>query len=240
LGFAEKTREISLFTVTITLIAVLATVIGHYILQPPELFARVATGGSALAVIIAGPISYYMGVKFKQMSELYDEREKLINYDRLTGVLTREGFFERMARNGMNEGLTLMIDLDHFKAVNDTYGHFVGDEVLRHVAARIRETVRPMDLLARFGGEEFILFLKDMDKQNGLEVAERIRSQVAGTPVRTGGAAITVTVSIGAAKLCPQRDLDLALRSADSALYAAKTSGRNRLAYQDNGLKQAA
>jgi diguanylate cyclase (GGDEF)-like protein len=121
----------------------------------------------------------------------------------------------------------LMLDLDHFKTINDTYGHMTGDQVLISFVARVRDQLRRPDQLGRFGGEEFILLLPDTPPESALVVAERIRTAVA----RASDGLPAITVSIGVTSNRPdEADIDELLARADRALYMAKTGGRNRIA----------
>lgn len=130
----------------------------------------------------------------------------------------------------------LMIDIDHFKEVNDTYGHLAGDEVLREVAHRIATQVRSSDVAARFGGEEFVVLLPDTDERLARNLAERVRRVVRATPVRINDElAMTVTISLGVAAVGPPRHGDpralgqSLLEAADAAMYRAKETGRDRV-----------
>ena len=131
----------------------------------------------------------------------------------------------------------LMIDVDHFKAVNDRFGHLVGDEVLREVAQRIESQVRASDVAARYGGEEFVILLPGTALDDGERLAQRVRGAVAGSPIEvSAGSQLELTVSIGLAEARPQADSELKLAGerllaqADVALYEAKASGRNTVA----------
>jgi len=126
----------------------------------------------------------------------------------------------------------LVLDIDYFKAVNDTWGHDAGDEVLREFAQRLRKSVRGIDLVCRLGGEEFVVVMPDTDAGVASIVAERIRNRVASEPfaIHKGARAIDVTVSIGMAqRLAGDTDADTILKRADQALYRAKRDGRNRV-----------
>ncbi|AMJ60035.1 hypothetical protein AXW83_06745 [Bosea sp. PAMC 26642] len=124
----------------------------------------------------------------------------------------------------------LMIDLDNFKSVNDTYGHVAGDEVLKTFATRGNILFRATDLFARIGGEEFVALLVGTDKAGALLVAERLRSSIAESSIRTSAGSIRVTASVGlAAVTMKDRSVTSSLRRADKALYRAKESGRNRV-----------
>jgi diguanylate cyclase (GGDEF)-like protein/PAS domain S-box-containing protein len=154
--------------------------------------------------------------------------------DALTGLPNRREFNERLQRalqRARRSGLAVAVfalDLDHFKAINDTHGHAVGDEALRAFARRIRGPLRQSDHLARLGGEEFIVLLPGAPVSNALEIAERLRASVAEAPL-VDVPRVAVTVSIGVAAFRPgDRGTDLLAR-ADTAAYAAKRSGRDRV-----------
>jgi diguanylate cyclase (GGDEF)-like protein len=168
---------------------------------------------------------------------LEEELLRLAASDPLTGLANRRGFFEQAARvHGMSQRTgaplsMIMLDVDHFKAVNDAYGHEAGDAVLRAVADRLRESLRVSDLPGRVGGEEFAVLCPGTELAGGAELAERLRRAVAAMAVVVGGQTVRVTASFGVAE-CRQT-LDTApsacLSRADQALYAAKRSGRNRV-----------
>ena len=161
----------------------------------------------------------------------------LAETDALTGVSNRRGLircYESMTRDKRRDGrmALLLLDLDHFKRVNDTYGHDAGDSVLIAFARRVQGALRREDLLARMGGEEFAVLLPERDPSAALAIAERIRWLVEEIPVTVDDNEIRITVSIGiAVRTAAERedvDLTLLLRLADRALYQAKAAGRNR------------
>jgi two-component system cell cycle response regulator len=125
----------------------------------------------------------------------------------------------------------MMTDIDHFKAVNDKWGHDGGDRVLREFAARLRKNVRGIDLACRYGGEEFVVVMPDTPAPIAEKVAERIRAEIASAPfVVADGTAIEITVSVGVSSLKPYADsMDALMKRADVALYEAKSGGRNRV-----------
>ena len=160
------------------------------------------------------------------------ELRKLACLDPLTGVLTRRGLdmaVKRLkAKSDADAACVVMIDLDHFKSVNDTYGHGVGDRILQIMVAACRAVVRPQDIIARVGGEEFAIILPGMILSEGLKAAERMRKAIAAQITVTREGSISVTASFGVAMtLSGMSDIQDALAAADAAMYAAKAGGRN-------------
>ncbi len=166
--------------------------------------------------------------------QLMAELERLSETDVLTNTLNRRGFiksaereFARMRGTGARPTL-VMIDIDHFKGVNDVYGHAAGDMVLAMMADRCRETIRRTDILARFGGEEFVILLTEATKEEAHAIIARLQLAIAGCRVPTIKGDVSVTASFGMASVDPSAvDLETGIRLADEALYEAKNSGRN-------------
>ncbi|MBK6287141.1 MAG: GGDEF domain-containing protein [Gammaproteobacteria bacterium] len=123
----------------------------------------------------------------------------------------------------------LVVDIDHFKRINDCFGHSAGDQVLRTVAAQITDCLRPYDQAFRFGGEEFVVMLSQTAQVKGMEIAERIRQRIATHRKPDGGSAPTITVSIGCGEFRHDETIGELFDRADRALYAAKNQGRNRV-----------
>lgn len=143
----------------------------------------------------------------------------------------------RVKRHG-NSNFVLVLDLDHFKKVNDTYGHIAGDQILVKIADILKHAVRSEDIVARFGGEEFLILLLEANQTAAWAVAERIRKTVESTPVEYEGQTIHVTVSIGGCHITASRMLNpqMALSFADEALYVSKDTGRNKTTFYRPGL----
>lgn len=157
----------------------------------------------------------------------------LARRDALTGLPNRLAGNERLLdefmrmKRSLEPYAVLMMDIDHFKTINDAYGHAAGDEVLRHVAKVLKHSIRESDFVARFGGEEFLALLPDTDLEGALIVGEKVRQAMESTPAPIAG---RLSISIGLALATVEHDdMDIAVRQADRGLYEAKRSGRNRL-----------
>jgi len=160
---------------------------------------------------------------------------QMIHLDELTGLLTKRSLFraldaELMRTERFRHPLSiLMMDLDHFRLINDAYGHVVGSRCLSEVGALIRETVRASDVSGRYGGEEFVSFLPETDTAAALMIAERVREAFAARTFECGATSYQVRISVGIATYpADGANVDALVRSADTALYRAKALGRNR------------
>ncbi len=168
------------------------------------------------------------------------ELERLAHTDTLTELANRRHFFlelEKEVQRGLRHGngfCLMMLDLDHFKRVNDRHGHVVGDEVLVAVARSLRSVVREVDFVARMGGEEFAVLMPETELEGAIALAERLRVRVGTLPhIGDNGESFHVTVSVGVAAWAVGRDPNQLLRVADAALYTAKNAGRNRVVSGD-------
>lgn len=176
-----------------------------------------------------------------RVERLNDDLKQLSRTDGLTGLFNRRYWqerFERLFKLGRRRetpSTALMLDIDHFKKINDTYGHQAGDEVIKTLAQVIRKSVRETDLPGRYGGEEFAIVLEDSSADNAKSVAERIRRLSEAMRVEFEGRQIQFTISIGLCEFNPVFSTAMAwLEQADQALYRAKTDGRNRVVCAEN------
>ena len=176
--------------------------------------------------------------EIEQRKKTQEELERIVLLDPLTGLYNRRHFFNvaftefKKARRYGRPLSVILLDADHFKNVNDTYGHAVGDRVLIHLSEIMRNSLRTVDILARYGGEEFIILLPETNLPHTLYAAERIREQVEKTPLPLEDGQVDLTVSLGVADIqsCPTEcSFDNLLLHADKALYNAKNTGRNRI-----------
>lgn len=165
----------------------------------------------------------------------FNENLEMVVADPLTGLGNRR-FFDRSveplfdALETENQPFSIMVfDIDHFKRVNDILGHDMGDQILKEVATRLATNMRAIDIVSRYGGEEFMIAMPATNQDEALQAADRVRSFISGTPIYVDGQALHITTSAGIAEVCKGEDLRGVFRRADDALYKAKQAGRNRV-----------
>jgi diguanylate cyclase (GGDEF)-like protein len=201
---------------------------------------------TTLIVIVVGyPLAHFFLGQNAKLAAMAAELDRATKTDGLTGLANRRSFFNE-ARHVINKGdqsigsgAILFIDVDHFKSVNDTFGHAVGDAVLCELASVLRSTISEGDLAARLGGEEFAVLLASAGRGRIFQVAERIRRDTKAIATAIGLGRREVTVSIGVSMYRPGQNLEAVLISADQSLYAAKAQGRDRIVYANRGLAAA-
>jgi diguanylate cyclase (GGDEF)-like protein len=194
--------------------------------------------GCTTTVLLLGLIYFFTSSLIKKLAEARMRIEHIAITDELTGSFNRRHVlmrfveeFEEARRLGKNLGC-IMADIDHFKLVNDTYGHLKGDEVLKVVSLRLKQSIRAYDILGRYGGEEFIILLPDANLEQAWNFAERTRMKVRETKIHDIG----VTLSLGVTELQEgDQSIDDIIRRADEALYKAKNAGRDRVEWLAEG-----
>lgn len=175
------------------------------------------------------------------LTEQLEQAEHQALLDPLSGLLNRRGLYKKIdsriaEHGGLGGGILLVADIDHFKVINDNYGHVLGDKVIRAVAQVLCENTKGRDIAARIGGQEFAIFLPDTDVGGATILSERIRTSVAARTIRRSDGdrpAGRVTLSIGIAEATATSSLDSMIAQADAAMYAAKRAGRNRVSVHD-------
>jgi two-component system cell cycle response regulator len=179
------------------------------------------------------------------LRENFNENLEMVVSDPLTGLGNRR-FFDRAIHplfdvlNTKNEPFSIMIfDIDHFKRVNDILGHDMGDQILKEIAARLVTNMRSIDIVSRYGGEEFIIAMPNTSRDEAILAADRVRGLIAGTPVYVDGQALQVTTSAGVAEVAKGEEFRDVFKRADAALYKAKQGGRNQV-LADTTLEAAA
>jgi diguanylate cyclase (GGDEF)-like protein len=201
--------------------------------------ATLDAGGSLVALVagalaLTGVVVWRQRVVMRENERLVAELHRTANTDALTGLLSRRRFLELAERVVHRSGsdrasvAVLMIDIDHFKKINDSLGHASGDAAICEVAARCESALRPGDLLGRLGGDELVAILAGITAEDTDHIATRLTRSVADAPVVTSGGSVVVTISIGASVADAPVALDQLLSDADTTLYAAKAAGRNQ------------
>jgi diguanylate cyclase (GGDEF)-like protein len=213
--------------------------------EPRKLTASQMEDLKDLAAMVEVEIkSKQLAVAQLRMNEELAAAKKAVLVDPLTRLWNRAGGEEFLARQHQvaaqrrEKFCIAMLDIDFFKKINDTYGHSVGDEVLREVARRILRSIRNDDFACRMGGEEFLLVIADPLATDAINIAQRVREAVRGTPIESEGHSITVTISMGLAYFDPAElvTTEEVIRLADAGLYRAKESGRDRIiSHIENG-----
>lgn len=208
----------------IVLMAVLSwfSVVGGYISQ---LRQRVNRTNSELSIALA---------KIAQLVEI-DDLTGVYNRRKMLEILKRE---KARADRGGDGFAICLFDLDHFKQINDNFGHLAGDNVLQVLTTEVQKEIRASDFLVRYGGEEFVVILSSTNLDGALEYAERIRIRVAEISYPNLADTTRVTISIGVVCYTPPESLERLLTKADEALYVAKTKGRNRIEIYDNSIER--
>jgi diguanylate cyclase (GGDEF)-like protein len=216
-------------------VASILTVVGHLI-TPSVVDPRYSMINRGLALSTIWFIAVLALIHLNAQLVARARLEWMATYDALTGVYNRRFVLEqlqrlvKMARRYDQPFGVVLLDVDHFKRVNDRRGHAAGDEVLQTVCAVTRRCIRDVDVLGRYGGEEFLVLLPNADREEAVAVAERIRGAVRAARAPVAGDPLRVTVSLGVSVPAPGvEDAASLIAAADAALYAAKRGGRNRV-----------
>lgn len=191
-----------------------------------------------LPILLAGPLFFYLSLKLRELAIVNHKLAIAASTDSMTGCLNRGAFAEKVERyfhtsppkgSKLSRGALLVVDADHFKSINDRFGHSEGDEALQLIAAVISACVREGDVVGRLGGEEFGIFLPGATPVNAVDVAERMRRAVADTRFTPGGHMHALSISVGGAVFDAPSTFAELYRIADRFLYVAKEGGRNRV-----------
>jgi diguanylate cyclase (GGDEF)-like protein len=228
----------------ITGLTMVGFLFGNSHLDSPYSPSAVATG--VLAMVYLG-VSFHAYVDrsmsyFKRMRDYNNQLQDLASHDPLTRVFNAGAYYRacdqqiHVSQRSNQTFAVLFIDLDHFKSINDTYGHAVGDDVLRTVAQTLQTTVRRSDIVGRIGGEEFSVFLPNTQLLGAQQLAETLRVAIESIQIEVNGMHLRITASIGvAAKRFDQETMQAIQQLADQAMYEAKRGGRNRVSIFGSG-----
>jgi diguanylate cyclase len=208
----------------------------YFLNESPALMTKGLVSAAIIPVILAGPLFFYLTLKLRELAIANHRLRELASTDSLTGCLNR-GAFTRILDDFLHgrgaaetpTGALLVIDADHFKSINDRFGHHSGDEALKVIATAIRASLRRDDRLGRLGGEEFGVFLPGADLAQASLVAERIRKMVNAVDFVAAGEPCDLSVSVGGAAFARRMSFGELFRIADERLYTAKKTGRDRV-----------
>ncbi|PWK68432.1 GGDEF domain-containing protein [Aminobacter sp. AP02] len=252
-------KSVILKTAAVTLVSIVGS-LAMVLTIVPALGGTVGVIGWLMCILcplaIATPLAFFtflQGEKLKvahadltrahaQLAAAHRRLSEKASRDEMTGMLNRENFFAALdgSRRKTDRGALLIIDADHFKQINDSFGHLTGDQALLQIASAITRGVRSGDILGRIGGEEFGAFLAGASEEEAKLVAERIRSEVERLRFQPNDEpAVPLTVSIGGTNCASEANVSELMRAADKRLYEAKRRGRNRAIF-DTGISEAA
>ena len=235
----KTNRDAIVFAIGITIACVIITAMAtsavFNLFKPQSHFAYVLSASTIIA-IVAPTVVGVLAANVLHIEKIRHELQQQAHADPLTGLLNRRAFCEVLAREHRRMERTrsqcaiIMIDIDHFKNINDLHGHAAGDLVLKAIGGALQGGLRPaMDYVARWGGEEFVALLTHTDLEGAVSAAERLRRTIEALDPSIGKVCLGVTASFGVTELPGGSEFDDALDQADRCLYAAKASGRNKI-----------
>jgi len=220
-------------------------IVSYYANFEPERLLFEMTIAGAITVVAASPTIWYFQRQHKRLAALSRELVYLSTTDQMTGLLNRPSFLKEVEKlldsvpSDRAAGAFAYIDADHFKQINDRYGHAVGDDTIRYIARHIRDAARPNDLCGRLGGEEFAMFLAGENNSGAGCIAEQLRRRIAQQVAFSDLEVREVSVSIGVAEHRPGQTAAEVIREADRNLYEAKNNGRNSVVVDYKSIRAA-
>lgn len=231
-------KDVWICTVSIVFISVFSALTGVlclYLMAGVEAFhlQNVIIMAAILPILIASPMTYYVACTSLKLTETQTELRQLAETDDLTKLPNRRSFFRQahaLLETQSAPAALMVIDADHFKELNDSYGHAVGDRALVAIADVLRSSFRQNDLLCRVGGEEFAVLVCGMNADQANILATRVVERISANPLTEPGAIIEFSVSCGIADTLTSRNMPALFKAADDAMYMAKKQGRNRVA----------
>lgn len=237
-----STRQVFILLALITLISVavpvlsIAAALAFVAGLPPQAYWGTLTVAGIIPLLIAPPIAIGALSILRLLTATLDQLDNCVRYDPLTGVLSRVYLLSQARQQIATGGSFLMIDADHFKSVNDTYGHDIGDEALKRIASVLNTALPSEALVGRLGGEEFGAFLPKLTGSDAAAVADSLCAAMRRSGKIITGYHINLTISVGVGQHRPESTLEQTMKLADEALYQAKRNGRDRyhIAVPDN------
>jgi diguanylate cyclase (GGDEF)-like protein len=235
----KSLTQVRVFSVAVTLVAMVGNVALQRLFLSFELFQKILFSSTIITVLLAFPIAFYIGLKILDVHKLTLILEDSLNHDTLTGAHTRLSFYERLTDFGNHPRTVIAADIDLFKSINDEHGHKAGDKALKHFAATLINHCKEEDIVARFGGEEFVILLHNTISADGATMAQLLCRKVREEALYLHGQEVRITASFGVAPLSDIADIDAALHNADLAVYRSKYNGRNQVCVYDPDLDVA-
>ncbi len=229
----KNRNDVRYFSIAITGVAVAGSFLLQRLILPQEVLHSVLFAGELITIMLTLPLSYFIGSKLLDVNDLTVQLEHAVNHDNLTGTCTRLSFYHRLARMSETPLMMIVTDIDHFKHVNDKYGHKAGDIALKQFASTLLRNCREEDVIARFGGEEFLILLRDTTPEEGLLAAQRLCDRVREKRFVAEGRQLRITASFGVAEVTSISEIDDAIHRADLAAFRAKRDGRDRVCVYD-------
>jgi diguanylate cyclase (GGDEF)-like protein len=224
-------KERLIYVVSISMIAVLGSVVLNFLMKGAVAFENDLMTILVIPLLLAPPIAYDAVLKRQKITDLNQQLQVSLDHDLLTQTKSRKFLFERyewVTRDEAAFPLAVMqIDADHFKRINDSYGHMIGDRALQHLAAVLQSVCRAEDVVCRIGGEEFAMVMPGMSDRAARAVALRVLDRLNNSAISTSDGPISVRASIGITLQQSGENLVAALERADRGLYRAKEKGRN-------------
>ncbi|WP_306115161.1 MULTISPECIES: GGDEF domain-containing protein [unclassified Roseovarius] len=222
-----------MFSLVITSVVIFGNLVLLSLMLPMEIVREILVEGCCIAAMLSAPISYFVGLKLLDINVLAEKLEHAVNHDNLTGACTRASFYQRLERIEDQDLVVIVADIDHFKQVNDRYGHKVGDVALRQFTGTLVRNCREDDVVARFGGEEFIILLNGVREDEGVATAQRLCDCVRAKKIYADGHELKITASFGVAAMTSVSQVEEAFQKADLAAYRAKREGRDQVCLYD-------
>lgn len=227
-------RDVRAFSIAVTVVALVGNLLLQLVLMPPDIVPRIQFSGSVITLTLSAPISYFVGMRMLDIHLLTVTLERAVSFDGLTGARTRRSFYDIAAAQPPDSlAAIILTDIDRFKSFNDRFGHQAGDAALGQFSRTLLRNLREEDVVARFGGEEFVILLPGTTLGQGQKAAERLRLAIRDTVITIGGQAVTLTASFGVSVHRFPGDIDAGIGCADLALYRAKHKGRDRICVDD-------
>ena len=233
-SWIKSQRDVAMFVCAGTGIALAATHMIAFVLLGPAMLFQILELMIICPIVVAPPMLYIVGAAMRAETLMRTKLNKALERHFLNQIYNRKYFFDRI-REVLDdqEAAIFMMDIDHFKSINDQFGHMVGDRVIHAVAQTLAKTACDTDFIARFGGEEFVACLIGANTEGAVALAERFRRAVLNTEVYAQGTCVTVAISIGVGVAQHNLALEDVVNIADQALLDAKATGRNKVVLAD-------